>query len=257
VRQKDKADDRVPPAGLSQPTRTPVDVTPARVQAGQAAYTPWSLKLYDMAVLGFNSRFFWGCPRSRLRVHFDAHVSANHLDVGVGTGYFLDRASFPVASPRLVLMDLNSNSLEYSRRRLARYDPVTIEHNVLEPYRQKIEPFDSLSMNYLLHCIPGSLFQKRVVFEHLLALLKPGGVLFGATILSQGVHVPLVARTMMRVNQKQGVINNEADHLDELREVLEHTCDRSVVKVHGTVGVFAGWKANTAGHSTATTGARS
>ncbi len=36
---------------------------------------------------------------------YDQYVSANHLDIGVGTGYFLDHCRFPAANPRLALMD--------------------------------------------------------------------------------------------------------------------------------------------------------
>jgi hypothetical protein len=58
-----------------------------------------------------------------------------HLDVGVGTGYFLDRCTFPVAAPEVHLMDLNPNCLEKTARRIRRYRPVTHRCNVLDPIR--------------------------------------------------------------------------------------------------------------------------
>ena len=67
--------------------------------AGQAVYTRSFLSVYDAIVYGFNSPVLWRCPKSRLVEHYDAHVSARHLDIGVGTGVLLDAARFPVAAP--------------------------------------------------------------------------------------------------------------------------------------------------------------
>jgi hypothetical protein len=73
-----------------------MDPTPEEVAAGHAFYTRRSLAIYDMAILGYFSRLAWRCPARRIVEHYNLHVSANHLDVGVGTGYFLDHCTFPV-----------------------------------------------------------------------------------------------------------------------------------------------------------------
>ncbi|HKE16674.1 MAG TPA: hypothetical protein VKB80_17495, partial [Kofleriaceae bacterium] len=96
------------------------------VEEGQAVYTPLVLSVgYDLAVLRLSNPLIWRCPTPRLLRMYDEHVSANHLDVGVGSGYYLDRCTFPSASPRLALMDLSSHSLEHAARRVARYRPET------------------------------------------------------------------------------------------------------------------------------------
>jgi hypothetical protein len=79
-------------------------------RAGQAVYSRWTLQLYDLYVLGLSCRLAWRCPASALLPHYDAHVSSHHLDVGVGSGYFLDRCRFPVPRPAIVLLDLNEAS---------------------------------------------------------------------------------------------------------------------------------------------------
>ena len=71
-------------------------------------------------------------------------VTANHLDVGVGTGYFLDRCYLPSQTPRVALMDLNSNTLEFTSRRIARYNPKTYRRNILDPINLNVEKFDSV-----------------------------------------------------------------------------------------------------------------
>src|SRR4051794_1502272 len=100
--------------------------TAARIEAGQAIYTRSTLALYDALVLGLSNRFIWRCPTARLLDLYDAHVTANHLEVGVGTGYFLDRCRFPSEHPRLVLLDLNRNCLEATRRRVRRFRPLAV-----------------------------------------------------------------------------------------------------------------------------------
>ncbi len=64
--------------------------TPEEVAAGQAIYTPGMLNLYDLRVLWISNRFIWKCPTLRLLALYDRRVMANHLDVGVGSGYCLD-----------------------------------------------------------------------------------------------------------------------------------------------------------------------
>ena len=79
-----------------------MSITIEQVDAGQAVYTRRTLLAYDFVVLGLSNRFVWKCPTWQLEAHYNWHVSANHLDVGVGTGYFPDRCRFPLpprASP--------------------------------------------------------------------------------------------------------------------------------------------------------------
>lgn len=78
-----------------------MSVTAEQVTAGQAVYTKRTLALYDILVLGISNRLIWKCPTARLVDHYNTHLTANHLDVGVGTGYFLDRCRFPSATPQI------------------------------------------------------------------------------------------------------------------------------------------------------------
>ena len=134
--------------------------TQDQVLAGQAVYTSKTLSLYDFIVLGISNRYIWKCPTPRIEAHYNAHVTANHLDVGVGSGYFPDHCQFPTAIPRVALMDMNDSTLVYASERIARYSPETYRQNVLEPVTAVIKPFDSLGINYLFHCVPGKISEK-------------------------------------------------------------------------------------------------
>ena len=147
---------------------------------GAAAYTPFSLAFYDLAVLGLSNSFIWQCPTRLILDFYNEHISDKHLDVGVGTGYFLDRCQFPSTAPTVALLDLNPNSLAATAKRLRRYAPASHLGNVLEPINIGSSGFGSIGLNYLLHCVPGNLESKSIVFGHLKPLLKEGGVVFGS-----------------------------------------------------------------------------
>ncbi len=118
-----------------------------KVKAGQAVYTPLSLRAYDAFVLGFSNAALWRCPTRKLQSVYNRNVSDQHLDVGVGTGYFLDRATWPVANPKVVLADLNPHSLAAAAKRIGRYRPETLIANVLEPL-QLTGPFRSAGFRH-------------------------------------------------------------------------------------------------------------
>ena len=210
------------------------------VEAGQAVYTKRTLAVYDFVVLGVSNRFVWKCPTQRLEAHYDRHVTANHLDVGVGTGYFLDRCRFPSPTPRIALMDLNQDALEFASRRIARYEPKTYRRNVLEPISTDGERFDSIGINYLLHCIPGSIESKAVALDHLRALMEPNAVLFGATLLQGGVSRGWFAKRLMALYNKKGIFTNERDDLDGLTRALRQRLRDVSVEVVGCAALFAG-----------------
>ncbi|MEO7429582.1 MAG: class I SAM-dependent methyltransferase [Acidimicrobiales bacterium] len=219
-----------------------MDPTPEQVAAAHAFYTRRSLAVYDLAILGYFSRLAWRCPAARVLAHYDRHVSANHLDVGVGTGYFLDRCAFPSPPdrPRLGLLDLSTTCLEVASKRVARFGPEVIEANVLEPISYHGPRFDSVGLNYLLHCLPGDMGSKAVALDHLIALANPGATVFGATLLHDGVPRNWFARKLMARNNAHGIFSNASDSLDSLRSAISERLSGSSIEVIGCVGLFAG-----------------
>ncbi len=207
--------------------------------AGQAVYTRPVLAIYDFLVLTLSNRWIWRCPTARIEAHYRKHLSANHLDVGVGTGYFLDRCAFPAPKPRLGLMDLNPTALAHAAARNARYEPETHRRNVLEPIAFEGEKFDSIAVNYLFHCLPGSIGEKAVALDHLQGLLHPGGVLFGSTILASGVPVTASARSLMAFYNRKGIFSNLQDSLDGLEGALRARFDQVAIETVGSVALFA------------------
>jgi SAM-dependent methyltransferase len=220
-------------------TATPLNVLDRDVIAGQAAYTRSTLAIYDQFALGFLCRFVWRCPRRKIVEAYQQHISANHLEVGVGTGYFLDHCEFPNPRPRLTLLDLNPNCLEYSARRLARFHPEVCQANVLEPLPLEGPKYDTIGMSALLHCLPGPMSAKGVAFDHLKEVLNPGGLLFGGTLLSGGVQRSWSARHAMRYFNSMGVFNNMDDDLEGLAAELNKRFVQVFIQVHGCAAFFS------------------
>lgn len=217
------------------PCHPPDDAT----LAGQAVYSRRLLNWYDLIVLTVSNRWIWRCPTSRLLEWYDRHVSAEHLDVGVGTGYFLDHCRFPMAVPRITLLDLNPYCLEAAASRIRRYAPATVQADVLQPLDLPGGPFESIALNYLLHCLPGDLPRKSCVFDHLAAHLTPDGVLFGSTLLGQGVAPGWAARRLAAFYNRQRVFSNAQDRLDDLDRMLRARFAQVQLEIQGCVALFA------------------
>jgi ubiquinone/menaquinone biosynthesis C-methylase UbiE len=207
--------------------------------AGQAVYSPLFLRFYDLFVLGFNGNVAWRCsPRVLVRM-YDEHVSAHHLDIGVGSGYYLDKCRHPTPSPDITLMDLNPNSLAAAARRIQRYEPKTHQGNALEPFGLDAGTFDSIGMNWLLHCLPGDIATKSAVFDHCSTVLAPGGAIFGSTVLNRGVRHNAFSRWMMNLLNRRGAFTNLDDDLEGLKTELGRRFSSVEVKVVGSVAIFA------------------
>jgi hypothetical protein len=146
------------PFGKSQITTALSPDDPA--YAGQALYMAGFLRVYDTVVLRFNVHLVWRCPTRRLVRLYDDHVSGRHLDIGVGTGYFLDKCHWPTPSPDITLMDLNPSPFEVSAKRHQRFQPKTHQANVLEPFGLSARRFESVGLSLLLHRLPGTMATK-------------------------------------------------------------------------------------------------
>ena len=211
------------------------------VEAGQRVYSPLVLWGYDLVVLGFSNRFVWRCRSSMLLERYDRYVGARHLDVGVGTGWFLDHCSWPVERPEITLLDLNEHSLSVASKRIRRYAPATIHANVLDPVELGDVKFDSIGANYLFHCLPGVLESKAAtVASNLRSYLTPNGVLFGSTILGRGVEHNLLGRRLMRLYNNKGIFSNLEDDQQGLEQGLASQLTDVQTEIVGSVALFAG-----------------
>jgi SAM-dependent methyltransferase len=204
---------------------------------GQREYTPFFLKIYDPLILGFFTPVVWRCPTSRLVEGYRRHLGHRHLDVGPGTGYFLERAGMPDGSP-VTLLDPNAHVLEHASRRLRRLDITNIEADVCKPL-PVVGPFDSAALNGVLHCLPGPLPRKADAIANVAAVLAPTGVLFGASILGSSGRHTWLARRLLEANNRRGTFDNLGDTEEGLGEILEASFERVELETVGSMAIFA------------------
>jgi SAM-dependent methyltransferase len=216
-----------------------VTATERQVEPTQAAFNSRTLKYYDW-LLEFTCNRIWRCSIDRTLELYRRNVSSNHLEVGVGTGYFLDRIRFPNREPRLALLDLSPHCLRHTEARLARYAPEVYRANALAPIELGVRGFDSVAINYVLHCMPGAFPEKGIAIANLKPLLNPGGVLFGSTVLRVGVPCDLRARVFMRLYNTRKVFCNLQDSLAGLTKALEGSLHHVRIDVIGCVAQFSG-----------------
>lgn len=209
---------------------------------GAAAYTPFTLALYDLAVLRLSNSLVWQCPSHVLLDFYNLHISDSHLDIGVGTGYFLDRCRFPSSAPKIALLDLNPHSLAKAAKRLRRYNPSCYIGNVLQGIEVGTSGFDSISLSYVLHCLPGNLASKSIVFSHAKSLLRDGGVIFGSTILGEGVRHNRLARQLMKLYNAKGIFSNLSDRQSDLEAGLKAHFEEHTIHIVGCVALFSARK---------------
>lgn len=203
---------------------------------GQAGYTPFLLAIYDPFVLGFMARAVWRCPTPPVVERYRKHLGHRHLDVGPGTGYFIEKAA-PPAGTEITLLDPNPNVLARCSRRLAPMHPTTVEADVMKPLPVD-GPFDSAALNFVLHCLRGPQSHKAVAIRNVAAVLEPDGLLFGGTVLGTAERHTPQARAILRAFNRKGDFDNLGDTAEGLRQILEQSFQTVEVEVIGSAALF-------------------
>jgi len=141
-------------------------------------------------------------------------------------------------------MDINPMALARTAERIRRYQPRSILADVTSGQNPLEGMYDSIAVNYLLHCLAGAIPDKgQLVLKRLIHFLRPsGGRLFGATILGTGVHHNGVGRQLMTLYNRKGVFDNQSDSEEQLRRLLEAHFERYELKVIGCVAQFIGFR---------------
>jgi hypothetical protein len=203
---------------------------------GWRDYTPLMLRLYDPLVVGPIARYVWRCPADGLVEGYRQHIRAPHLDVGPGTGYFIERSGLPDGS-RITLIDPNANVLRHATRRLGRFDVSAIQASVLEPLPVE-RTFKSAALNLVIHCLPGPVERKAEAVANVAAALTDDGVLFGASVLGKSGPHTWLARRVLHLFNRRGAFDNLEDSEDSLRKILDASFERVEVGQVGSIATF-------------------
>jgi len=203
---------------------------------GQADYTGMLLRLYDPLVLGPISRWVWRAPAELGVEMYRKHARPNHLDVGPGTGYFIDHANLPTGS-RVTVLDPNPNVLRHVTRRLRTLDVTAVEADVLKPLPVKGR-FASAGMSAVLHCLPGPLERKAAAFANIAGVMAPDATLFGSTVLGRSAPHTRAGRAMLSAFNRRGTFDNLDDTEDGIGEILLRSFEAVTIERVGGLALF-------------------
>ncbi|MFD8498269.1 methyltransferase [Amycolatopsis sp. NPDC059657] len=204
----------------------------------QVYYRPGRLRTYDLLILRLSNSLLWRCPTSLQLQHYDRNISAKHLDIGPGSGYYLDHCTFP-ETPSISLLDLNPSPLEFVSRRISRYAPRKIVADICKPGLEIGQEFTSVALNYVMHCLPDQDGDREATFANIRNTLVPGGLFFGSTVMGKGVHHTPFSR---RVNEKYnqiGAFHNRNDSPERLERLLSAQFEKCEIRLHGAVALFS------------------
>ena len=204
---------------------------------GQSDYTRPLLKLYDPLVLGPIARFVWRCPTSRLVEGYRQHIRDRHLDVGPGTGYFIEQSGLPDGS-RVTILDPNANVLDHASRRLRHLDVTAVEADVLKPLPgrwtvrlRRAAPGDPLPAR--------TTPRKAAAVANVAAVLAPTGVLFGASVLGTSGPQTWLSRRVLDAFNRRGAFDNLNDTEEGLGEILAASFEHVELETVGSIAIFA------------------
>jgi SAM-dependent methyltransferase len=204
---------------------------------GQAGYNPLLLAIYDVWVLKFMAHAVWKTPIPPVVERYRRHLGSRHLDVGPGTGYFIEKAGPPTGT-EITLLDPNPHVLKHVSRRLASMAPATVEADVMKPLPVD-GPFDSAALSFVLHCLRGPMTNKATAIRNIADVLTPDGVLFGGTVLGLKESHTRPARTFLRAVNKKGDFDNLEDTVDGLRGILDASFRDVEIEVAGSAALFS------------------
>jgi hypothetical protein len=127
--------------------------------------------------------------------------------------------------------------LEKVTRRIARYRPAALIGEA--PYLDLGDSmFESAALLNFLHCLPGGMRHKCLVFDHIADHLSPGGRIFGCTLLAKGVRRSAAAMVLMSLLNRDGIFHNTDDSLEALNAELGSRFTNYRLTAHGSMAMF-------------------
>lgn len=185
------------------------------------------LKIYDGFVVYYSNHWMWDYPRLRQLDFYNRYATAHHAEVGLATTWYLENFRKRYNSYDFTLIDLSADALSYAQDRLE-HGPIrsvikslsTIHTDILEniPTDKK---FNSVGLNFVIHCLPGTIESKTRAIANIADILTDDGVLFGTTLLGQPAQSHINAKVVNKLYNRLGVFSNTTDTHEGLKNILE------------------------------------
>ena len=162
------------------------------------------LKNYDYFVNNVNCKYVWKCNEKNIHKMYKKNITKNHIEIGPGTGYFLKNYNFD----NLTLIDVNDDILQNSYDNLSKNakNLNIINHDLfLKNNKLNNINFESVGINYVLHCVPNTLDDslKNLIYN----LDSHNYKIFGSTIIPPKNKVNIASLELYFLN-KYKIFNN-------------------------------------------------
>ena len=198
----------------------------------QSNFVSKNMKLYDLLVNKINCRFIWRCHENNIHQNYNKCISKNHLEIGPGTGYFIEKYKFN----KLLINDINKNILQYSSLYLKTHNPKLIQCNLFNQ-KLNVKNINSIGINYVLHCVPGKLEDKLFKLINNLEY-KNKLCLFGATVINDPEYNNIFSKYMIFWLNYMNIFNNKNDYSYNLVKKCEANNLNIEWKIIGCVMIF-------------------
>ena len=197
-----------------------------------------NIQKYDKFVNEINCEKVWKCSRKHIINNYNSNINYNHLEIGPGTGMFLKKENLNVNLNKLTLVDINNKILNHSRHNLDS-EHSNINSLVYDLFSYEIPSnieFNSVGINYVLHCVPGNLQTK---LDKLIGNLGNNKYnLFGASVICDPLHMNPIAEYELMFLNAVGIFYNNNDTYEELNEYLNNKNYNFSLKKQGYVAIF-------------------
>ena len=171
-----------------------------------------SIKIYDYLVNDINCKYAWRCDKKNIFNLYQNNLKSNHLEIGPGSGYFLYPENHNKKIDNLILMDINKPILDHSYNNLkSNYSNIScFNHNIFEK-EIELNNINSVGINYVLHCVPGSLEEK---FDKLVNNIKSKNelIIFGSTVVNDYNKQTYLSDLELKLLNYYGIFNNNNDY---------------------------------------------
>lgn len=144
----------------------------------------------------------------------------------------------PPIQTAITLLDPNPHVLKHASKRLAAWDPVVVEADVMKALPVE-GGYDSAALSFVLHCLRGPMSNKATAIRNIADVLAPDGVLFGGTVLGTRESHARAARAFLWAANKQGGFDNREDTAEGLRGILDASFRDVEIEKSGSAALFA------------------
>ena len=194
------------------------------------------INVYDYLVNDINCKYAWRCPQKNIFNKYNKYLGRNHLEIGPGSGYFLKNKNIN----NLTLIDINQDILNYSYNNLIsnNYEIKIKNHNIFNQELKLNSEFDSVGLNYVLHCIPGRIENN---IDSIINNLKNKNdyILFGSSVLNDVNLQTRLSKLELIYLNKNKVFHNTNDYSYNLINYFNINNFNYNYKIIGNVILFS------------------